>query len=667
MSDSSSSTRLLAPAPGQPQKPNASADDVVPGRKHKTTACRACKLKKLKCRGDPPCEHCVANRIECVVDEMADMRRKFAMKRKLDRLEQAEDILTQLIKALRDSENKRLSQLLNLIRSNASLEELQIFLQHQFSRAEIERSPELREIQLKIQRSSTESSSEEGFTTGRQQRPPRRMLELRRLVDIPVHRVPAKPWTTATADDDLVSHLVSLWLTWTFPFFHWLNADVFVRAMQSGDVNSPFCSPFLVNSILAEASYYSDYADVFTVPDDMLSRGDQFFEEARRLLDVGDNPSPSLATIQGLLIFFVRMVLMGKDRMGWMYLDLATRSAEDYAATHPPRPPQSEAERVTQDVASRTLWGIFSFGSTAAVSLMKHIDVKPPSCPRVSISHGDACDVWVPYPRSADRVTGHHNCVFDRWCDLCCITIQISRAFHDNSDRPPQADLVAIVEDVYRQLQGWHANLPDCLGVDTAAVPHILSLHLFYHTTVIQIFGFLRSNIDTTLDPGAGERARNIGMSTARRIAYLLGLHRERWGIDRMAPSTIQWISVSLFTLLEGLDQPENRNPFVEVLVLGRAFARRFALATGIMRMIQLSAEQMQVALPEETHALFVDFQTQTWGDRDANGFSSFYPHFLTVVQQPEARQTEASMDNFLGKWDNLNLKEKDRDESHDH
>ena len=195
----------------------------------------------------------MTHRIECVVDEMADIRRKFAMKRKLDRLGQAEDILTQLIKALRDNEHKRLAQLLNLIRSNASLEELQIFLQHQFSPAEIGQSPELREIQIKIQRSSSEPSSEQG-TTGRPQRPPRRMLELRRLVDIPVHRVPAKPWTTATDDDDLVSHLVSLWLTWTFPFFHWLDADVFVQAMQSGDVNSPFCSPFLVNSILAEAS-----------------------------------------------------------------------------------------------------------------------------------------------------------------------------------------------------------------------------------------------------------------------------------------------------------------------------------------------------------------------------------------------------------------------------
>jgi hypothetical protein len=68
-----------------------------------------------------------------------------------------------------------------------------------------------------------------------------------------LYKVPAKPWTRLTDDDDLVSHLISLYLEWVNPFFRVLEEDLFIKAMQSGDFNSEYCSPFLVNAMLAYA------------------------------------------------------------------------------------------------------------------------------------------------------------------------------------------------------------------------------------------------------------------------------------------------------------------------------------------------------------------------------------------------------------------------------
>ena len=71
----------------------------------------------------------------------------------------------------------------------------------------------------------------------------------------PTFWVPAQPWLSPGENDDAsVSHMVSVFLGYVNPFYRFVEEDLFLAGMRSHDPQSRYCSPFLVNAVLACAS-----------------------------------------------------------------------------------------------------------------------------------------------------------------------------------------------------------------------------------------------------------------------------------------------------------------------------------------------------------------------------------------------------------------------------
>lgn len=158
---------------------------------------------------------------------------------------------------MRSSEPSQVAQLLDLIRSNASLNEIAAAISENIRqlRDKGHSDPQvpagLEEAVAHVnqmQRLSSESYSRRKFVT------------LQDLCDVPLFEVPAKPWTDVTDDSHFVSHLASLYFTWSHPSCQFIDQELFLAHMMAGDLNSRFCSPFLVNSLLAVACVRSDTA-----------------------------------------------------------------------------------------------------------------------------------------------------------------------------------------------------------------------------------------------------------------------------------------------------------------------------------------------------------------------------------------------------------------------
>jgi hypothetical protein len=167
-------------------------------------------------------------------------------------------------------------------------------------------------------------------------------------------------WTNVTTNDFLVNHLLALYFCWEYPTFASLSKEHFLLDYNSGAER--FCSSLLVNAILAIGARLSDLVEVRMDPDDRHSAGDQFFNEAQRLLS--NEATPTVITIQALNLMSLRQASSGNDGSGWHYARHAMRIALDLDL--PGDDPNQEHTsptgftRAERQVRVATFWGCFA-------------------------------------------------------------------------------------------------------------------------------------------------------------------------------------------------------------------------------------------------------------------------------------------------------------------
>lgn len=166
-------------------------------------------------------------------NEAEDGRRRAARKRTVESLELKRDALDSILESLRTSDDSHVQTLVNLIRSDTPLEEI---VQHATDHAANLPANQVHSIQTIVQG-----------------RPRKSVLTVTDLCDTPLVRVPAKPWTNVTNDDEFVSHLMSIFFTWFHVAYPIVNKDLFLSDMSAGISSCRYCSPLLVNAVLATA------------------------------------------------------------------------------------------------------------------------------------------------------------------------------------------------------------------------------------------------------------------------------------------------------------------------------------------------------------------------------------------------------------------------------
>lgn len=207
-------------------------------------------LIQKQCDQGHPCQNCRKAGTPCVYDESLDNRRKLTAKRHLNELDYHRNVLYSLFESIRSFDAVHIQRLLAMIRHNSTLDDIVSCIDDGLSELEKDdANPDSTAVREKLLEARAKLGHLESISPTRSRR---RTMNIEDLNNPPI-LVPAKPWTSVTDDDLLVSHLVSLWFTWVHQYHLFIDRDLFLRDMRAGKVGASFCSPFLVNVILSQA------------------------------------------------------------------------------------------------------------------------------------------------------------------------------------------------------------------------------------------------------------------------------------------------------------------------------------------------------------------------------------------------------------------------------
>ncbi|KAI3058354.1 transcriptional regulator family: Fungal Specific TF [Aspergillus niger] len=307
-------------------------------------------------------------------------------------------------------------------------------------------------------------------------------ITVERLCDSPLFQVPSKPWTAVTNDDHLVSHLISLYFTWDHPTLQVVDQEMFLKHMTIKKINPDCCTSLLVNSILAVASTYSDYPEVFARSDDGTSRGQHFFAEAERLWNAEEG-HVSLANIQAVALMSRFLKFQGKDGSSWLMLRQSVQLAQDFGMFSSPRMRHRQWEKLSpglQHVCAVTAWSLFILNSQTSLHSRKVAELKPPEYKPYPVTALDDDIMWTPYPHfnQVDHIKqqAHLRFVMSKMIDLTVLVADIPDLLFDKGLDMAIGELWIAASKKCVRLQRWRDSLPKVFETEEGNPPQILYL-----------------------------------------------------------------------------------------------------------------------------------------------------------------------------------------------
>ncbi|POS83322.1 hypothetical protein EPUL_004722 [Erysiphe pulchra] len=459
----------------------------------------------------------------------------------------------------------------------------------------------------------------------------------------------ATDWTILSSDETWINHLIMLYFCWEYPIFAPLSKDHFLKDFKNG--NQRYCSSLLVNSILAAGCRFSGQSRARSNPTDSKTAGDQFFSEAVRILQSGEDLF-SLTRIQALNVLSIREAACGRSSVSIFYSGQAVKLAIEmglHIDLNITIRKNSELEKHTVRLA--TFWGAFALDHLVTqlwkvTSISENI--KFVKKPRIVQKEGSTD--WSQFckddPAKSELVSSQASNdwnVFVIFCDLSDIIHRSLYILNSPREKVTSFRLLAC----YTEFLHWYDSNPTKMRLGQVFTPAILFSHIFYHYTILLLFRpLIRLDItNSTVSP------REVCLEASDAISSLISSYNDLYTLHH-APALVPYIvllssitkltiyrnsGVDIHTFREGIDNLQLMTSSNATAFFGLHILPYLAEHEGMLKGLDIKEERFEQNKEIQENLLCEKVILRTTGNFDSatlNEFSpqTIYPDGVTVA-----------------------------------
>ncbi|KAK4251505.1 fungal-specific transcription factor domain-containing protein [Corynascus novoguineensis] len=663
------------PPSSSKKKTRRGADPANQKRRCVSTACIACRKRKSKCDGAlPSCAACASvYGTECVYDPNSDHRRKGVYREKTDSMKAKNSTLQVLIEAILNAAEEDVPAITRKIRTCDSLDAVaESILRNEAEEADADAAGSdmdddmgidqpvegEKEIARKMGELRLENGSVRYFGgtshliyVGDQ---PYDAQEPETDASSPTAEEPTTSWTEVTKDRQLITHLINMYFDWHYPYFATLSKSLFYRDFLKGRPRGQprttvYCSPLLVNAMLALGCHFTHVAGAFAVPGDSKTKGDHFFAEAKRLIIENDEyAKPRLTTVQALALMSVREAGCGREANGWVYSGMSFRMAQDIGlnlnlgGTARDRDPLDEQE---VDARRITFWGCFLFDKCWSNYLgrLPQIPKNTYNVPKYDVFPEEDAEMWSPYTDSGfdqslkqparTRAVGLH------LSKLCEISSDLLLFFyHPNHIGRSTGKNIEIkkLSELHRRLEEWKKELPIEFEPKDGQLPHVILMHMFFHLQYIHLFkAFLKYTPATSPLPVHVSPWRMCS-ANAGAISKLMRLYKKLYDLRQICNIAVYMVQTACTIHILHLPEKTAKRDIIHGVKHLEEIAEDWLCARRALSTLSVLARKWKVELPEEA-ALVLQRTDEKYGTVSISDVPSPNRSGASATQSPHS------------------------------